>query len=259
MADLTILPFTKTDIIWCCREFADSGASNGAGGLKGSLAGTYIATCTMPYTVTGATSGEVTGSLDLLDGFGSPIRNISISHKTQRDDTIVLTGIIVAPESATFVASVYHTFDGLGITDDAHIEICYLAPPSTVTTCSGWEVGAVGTNTNCGDPASQIYTFADDDKIIGFSYEMSGVTVGSETDGVVTMMIDGTVVATLPYVYPGSNPVTLNGSTMGLNIPVLSGQVLTFDVTFDTFGDMTVVAILDGAHANEYLPWLTCG
>jgi len=253
-----VLPNIKTYIPWCCREFADSGAALGDDGVVGSLGGTYIVTCTMPYTASQAVGvGDVTATVELFDGFDNFIRSISLSHKTGKEDTIVLTGITVAPESATFKAAVVHTFDDLYIFASSHIEICYLAPPSIVSACSSWTTTVLLLNQNVSTPSSTDYVFTQDSTVIEFSWEMLSATALDGDDGYVSMFLDGVEVATLVVVNAGTGTINDTGSEF-VNIPVLAGQILTFDVSKNFFGNMTATATLLGDHDDDEFPWQGC-
>lgn len=260
MPSFNVLPNIKTYIPWCCREFADSGAALGDDGVVGSLGGTYIVTCTMPYTASQAVGvGDVTATVELFDGFDNFIRSISLSHKTGKEDTIVLTGITVAPESATFKAAVIHTFDDLYIFASSHIEICYLAPPSIVSACGSWTTTARLFNQNSYTPSSTDYIFTQDSTIIEFSWQMIGAyALDPVLNGFVFMYIDGVEVARLVVFNPGTPTISAAG-TKAVDVQVLAGQVLTFDVSKNFSGDMTATATLPGERDDDEFPWRGSG
>lgn len=257
MASFPVNPGIKTYIPWCCEEFADSGAAMGDDGLVGSLSGTYLVTCTIPYSVADG-DGEIVGEIELVDGFGNIAQSVTVVRKVLPQDTLVMTAIVVAPESAVFRASVTHSFAGvLQAYPQSHMEICMLAPPSEVETCAGWTIYATDYNTNCSDPASDSYTALSDDVIIGFEIDLiecDNFAGGGEA----WLLVDGVVQATIDIPDLG-NPMSYSASSAGLNIPIAPGQTVSFDLTPAISGNMTFTAFLPGANADVQLTWVTCG
>jgi hypothetical protein len=254
MASFPVLPGIKTYIPWCCEEFADSGAVMGEDGLVGSLGGTYLITCTIPYSVDGVT-GEVVGEVELFDGFGTPMQSVTIDRKTAIDDTLVMSTIVVAPESAVFKASVSHTFSGdLTVFAQSHMEICMLAPPSEVFTCAGWTIGIGGPNPCNNSPT---YIVETDDVIISAVASFDECNNFDEIPGEATVYINGIAAITIDIPFTES-PFTDSFTSPALNVPIVPGDEISFGVSTWIQGTMSITCTLPGANADVLMEWTIC-
>lgn len=249
-----------TYIPWCCEEYVDSGAAVNDEGVAGSLAGTYLVTCTIPYATDG--SGEVRGVVATFTGLGDPIREVVMSHKTSNKDTLVLVGMTVIPEGAVFRTSIQHDFGGeMVIYPQANIEICYLAPPTEVTDCNfdSWTLTVDGYN--CG-ATSQWATMVGSHTITGFSYDIYDGYFYSWSDEFFELVVNGDVVASIQINPPDClGPFQDFGSVSGLSISVADGDNVYFQTSngSEIYGYMSAEAALSGTSENMVVDWEGCG